>query len=69
MSKEKEIVISLINHSWLDTSESWFLRINDSRHDGEFTTEDKARDAGIALAEIIGAEFRDEIEYTSELFS
>lgn len=66
---QNEITISLINHSWLDRSESWFLRVNDNRHEAEFTTEEACREAGISLAELIGAKFKDEIEYTSELFS
>lgn len=68
--------ISLINHSWLDGSESWFLRVNDNRINVEFTTEEAAKGAGKNMADTLNtafgdgnAVFVDEIDYTSELFS
>jgi hypothetical protein len=66
---EKEIIVTVSKHEWLDRSVSWFVYINGVKSGGEINSPSEATETARNLAKTLGGTFDEDVRNTSEMFS
>lgn len=63
------MTVTVNEHSWLDMSKSWFVKVNGAKSGGEIYSRAEAVHIAKTLAEQLKATYENDIEETNELFS
>lgn len=65
----EKTIVTVSEHTWLDCSKSWFVRINGAKSGGECYSESEAVGIARGLAKQIGGVYEEEVQSTNEMFS